>query len=166
MPERTRDIPRPDNFCCAPECLAEPIELAPTPLCGHHLRKTYEFASGLVNERWAGAVAEIHAEERARAAEPKVKKVKPLTPAGEVIEQVCSQGFVYFIRFSDRIKIGWSGDPQRRIRDLPHDEILAIIPGTIADERQYHFRFHYLRVYGEWFKAEQDLVDFVATLAA
>jgi hypothetical protein len=109
----------------------------------------------------------MHATEAARKAdiEAIAKKPRPKTPA-EVVEQVCSQGYVYFIRFSDRIKIGWSGDPQQRIRALPHDEVLAIIPGTIAEERQYHFRFHYLRVYGEWFRAERDLTDFIATLVA
>jgi hypothetical protein len=142
------------SLCCVPGCFGDVLELAPIPLCGHHLRKAYEFAAGLVNERWSMALAEVQAADR--AAEPVIVDV--------VKRDVKLDGYVYFIRFSDRIKIGWSSDPTHRLRNLPHDEVMAIIPGTMADEQGYHKQFAELRVHGEWFRAEQDLQDFIASL--
>lgn len=71
-------------------------------------------------------------------------------------------GFVYFLRFGDRVKIGFSTDPQNRVRALPHDEILAIVPGTRLNERQMHAAFADLRITGEWFHADERLLDFIA----
>lgn len=54
-------------------------------------------------------------------------------------------GHVYFVRFGDRIKIGYSISPQDRIKQHPHHEVLAIIPGTMADEKRCHAAFAHLR---------------------
>lgn len=146
------------SLCCAPGCFGDVVELAPIPLCAQHLREVYEFASGLVDARWSAAVSDMHAAEQQRSA-----------LAAEVEERQRrekARGWVYFIRFSDRIKIGRSGSPTDRLRAIPHDEVLAIIPGTVDDEQGYHRRFAALRVTGEWFRAEQELRDFVTALAA
>lgn len=142
-----------DRFCCTPGCKGDIAEDAPVPLCGDHMR--IAFAHVLMGaERMSAEVVETVAQE---APTPKRQRVgaRRLTTA---------EGYVYFIRFASRIKIGWSANPQVRLRHLPHDEVLAIVPGTLKNERQCHLAFAHLRVTGEWFQAESDLLDFIADL--
>jgi hypothetical protein len=73
-------------------------------------------------------------------------------------------GLVYFIKFSDRVKIGFTTDLATRMRQLPHDEILAVIPGTVSDEQALHKKFDALRITGEWFDNDPRLTDFIKTL--
>jgi hypothetical protein len=69
--------------------------------------------------------------------------------------------WVYFIQAMDTgaIKIGFSIDPLRRIKELQtgHPAILKLIcciEGTRADERAFHQRFQKDRYQGEWFHPE------------
>ena len=73
-------------------------------------------------------------------------------------------GTVYYIRFSDRVKIGYTTNLRQRLNGLPHDEVLATEPGTIQDERARHAAFADLRVTGEWFRYEEPLVSHIAGL--
>lgn len=75
-------------------------------------------------------------------------------------------GHVYFIRFDAKVKIGFSIDPMTRIKAHPHQEVLAVIPGTRADEKRCHAAFAHLRDVGEWFHAEAELLDFIRAIAA
>lgn len=61
-------------------------------------------------------------------------------------------GYVYFVRFDGMIKIGFSRRPENRLRDIPHQEVLKVIKGTMADESWYHNRCTEWRVVGEWFR--------------
>lgn len=74
-------------------------------------------------------------------------------------------GEVYFVRFRDRIKIGWTTELARRLKAIPHDEVLAVVPGSMGDERRCHAAFAHLREQGEWFRAESDLIAFAQSLA-
>jgi hypothetical protein len=139
--------------CCAPACRADSVPDAPVPLCGRHLRKTYQFAADMVSAATAPTPSQISSGIRAMAARVHGRR-------GD------ADGYVYFIRFADRIKIGWSSRPYRRIAELPHDEVLAIVPGTIEDERAYHQQFSSLHEQGEWFRLDQELIDLAATLDA
>lgn len=71
---------------------------------------------------------------------------------------------VYFLRFSDRVKIGFSTNLAGRLRAIPHDEVLATIPGGAREERALHERFADLRVTGEWFLYEDPLRSFIEEL--
>lgn len=71
---------------------------------------------------------------------------------------------MYFIRFRDRIKIGHSIDVRDRLRAIPVDQVLAVMPGTRLDERRCHAAFADLRVQGEWFRAEPRLLEFIGLL--
>lgn len=76
-------------------------------------------------------------------------------------------GRVYFITDGELIKIGYSGAPEVRLSDLQtHSgrelEILKTIPGTYEDERRLHTQFSHLRVRGEWFQSDPELLDFIA----
>lgn len=79
-------------------------------------------------------------------------------------------GRVYFIQAGDNgpIKIGWTaGDPRARMASLQTGNpeplrLLAYAPGTIEDERAMHERCASIRMIGEWFKPEPQLVAFAA----
>ncbi|PKQ35753.1 MAG: hypothetical protein CVT61_04395 [Actinobacteria bacterium HGW-Actinobacteria-11] len=58
---------------------------------------------------------------------------------------------VYYIRFDERVKIGTSSNPRRRLSTLRHDELLAFERGGRALEQQRHRDFASIREGGEWF---------------
>jgi Meiotically up-regulated gene 113 len=82
-----------------------------------------------------------------------------------------SGGDVYFLQHETGglIKIGVSVHVPSRVASLnaqthdPRYRVLAIIPGGgTLYERIFHDEFAHLREHGEWFRAEQDLLDFIA----
>jgi hypothetical protein len=65
---------------------------------------------------------------------------------------------VYFItcRTANAVKIGSSGDPHLRVREIQIGcpgkvRLEAILPGSIAEEKALHRRFADHRTQGEWF---------------
>lgn len=80
---------------------------------------------------------------------------------------------VYFIRAETGgpIKIGWAFDPAKRRRELQNaSPVPLVIVGTIqggpAKESDLHKKFRHLRLHGEWFLSEPELLDFISTEAA
>lgn len=76
---------------------------------------------------------------------------------------------IYFITDGEYIKIGFSDAPELRIATLqtasPRElRILAIMPGDTLKEVELHNRFSHLRVRGEWFVAEDELIEFANTI--
>jgi hypothetical protein len=77
--------------------------------------------------------------------------------------------FVYFLRSgaSGPIKIGFTGNtPMARLSALQTGNpeplrLLAAIPGVREDEQRLHERFAHIRIGGEWFRAEPDLLAFI-----
>lgn len=68
------------------------------------------------------------------------------------------QGFVYFIQadYQGPIKIGWSQDVQRRLKQLQTARletlrILGTKPGVLGDESRLHRDLAAYRLGGEWF---------------
>jgi hypothetical protein len=81
---------------------------------------------------------------------------------------------VYFVRFGEAgpIKIGRTdGDPMNRLAALqtavPEElSLVATMPGVLpSTEMALHFRFKHLRLRGEWFKPEPDLMDYIRDYA-
>lgn len=64
------------------------------------------------------------------------------------------------MQFVNLIKIGWSQNLETRMQVIPHNEILAVEPGGIVEERARHMQFEHLLVEGqrEWFTAAPDLI--------
>ena len=142
------------RLCGRPTC-----EGAPSPICREHAQAVYLYVeSRLRPERIEEdqatdleALYAKHAEMRERYAETH----PPVNRANEV---------VYYIRFGDRVKIGYTTNMYSRMMAIPHDEVLATEPGTMQDERARHAAFADLRVTGEWFRYEEPLVSHIAGL--
>lgn len=75
---------------------------------------------------------------------------------------------VYFIRISDMIKIGYSGNLRERVAGLgvTMAQVIGVEPGDPDREAELHRQFAHLREFGEWFRAEPELLTYVATLEA
>lgn len=76
---------------------------------------------------------------------------------------------IYFIQAAEGgpIKIGYAVDPNKRLVELQRMSpaplrILVTIEGTRKKEGKIHRHFVHLRQHGEWFRAEQELLDFIA----
>lgn len=78
---------------------------------------------------------------------------------------------VYFIQDErdGSVKIGRSVDPRGRLTALRcanggrHLALRATMPGAAAEERALHARFGSLRIRGEWFRPEPELLEFIAS---
>lgn len=79
-----------------------------------------------------------------------------------------NDGFVYYLRVGERIKVGYSVDVKRRMRAYPPgSQLLAVEPGSRDLERQRHQQFDGSRTDGrEWFRPTPDLLELVAEIVA
>lgn len=159
MPERNARVIfggnlRPDGFggtCCWPACERE-IGVINAPLCKPHLIKVYVTTQETylwMMEPGEGTPAQ---------------ELKP--PPSRRYARVPEQGDVYFVRLGGLVKIGFTTNMTNRMKAVPHEAILGTVPGTMEDERRYHAEFAHLRVTGEWFRAESDLLTFIAAVTA
>ncbi len=64
---------------------------------------------------------------------------------------------IYFARKGDLIKIGFSANPQKRLREIGARPI-RIMDGGFEIERALHDRFRASHVGGEWFRPSRRLV--------
>ncbi|WP_306306288.1 hypothetical protein [Curtobacterium ammoniigenes] len=72
---------------------------------------------------------------------------------------------VYYIRSEDRIKIGTSANPRRRLRVLWHDALLAFERGDRVAEQRRHRQFAFARIGStEWFRTCDELEHHIDTL--
>jgi Meiotically Up-regulated Gene 113 (MUG113) protein len=125
----------------------------PVPLCGRHMREVYGFAADMVSERWDEAVREYVSDLHGTFVPPRAVK-QPLS------------GWVYFIRFGDRVKVGYTTKPDQRMRDLPHEQVIGILPGTRADEAAWHHLLADFHVVGEWFRADPQVLAMLGKVAS
>lgn len=70
------------------------------------------------------------------------------------------EGFVYYLRVGERIKVGYSVDVKRRMRAYPPgSQLLAVEPGDRELETQRHRQFAGSRTDGrEWFRPTPDIL--------
>lgn len=75
-------------------------------------------------------------------------------------------GLIYYIRIGWNIKIGWTSNLERRMKDYPPDTlILAVHPGTEQDERRIHKKFAHLITDGrEWFPAAPQILEHIESV--
>lgn len=81
--------------------------------------------------------------------------------------------FVYFIQSGSNgpIKIGAAASPLSRLRELQTGNpaqltMLGVEPGGSSRERELHQRFSAHRLGGEWFAPANDLLAYIAAVAA
>jgi hypothetical protein len=80
-------------------------------------------------------------------------------------------GWTYFIRDAVGIKIGHSIHPRGRMRDLQAGNgseltLLLAVPSDRLSESEAHQKFRHLKTHREWFRPEQELLDFIDFLKA
>lgn len=74
---------------------------------------------------------------------------------------------IYFIQSSDNfIKIGYSANPAKRLASLQTSAaepliLLGTVTGGRDKEEVLHDRFSHLRISGEWFRPDQELLDYI-----
>lgn len=156
--------------CLIPDCGDAVLPGAPLALCGEHLAVSAEWAGRrdgvtdvlptpclLCGSRlgvrwpsgWLCAVCEW------RHGEPLDSELPP--PRIDV---------VYYLLFRDRVKIGTSAQPRRRLRAIRHDRLLAFERGDRVTERRRHVQFAAERWEGsEWFRLSDPLRTHIASLA-
>lgn len=77
---------------------------------------------------------------------------------------------IYFIQDSEgHIKIGYSLNTKKRLQNLSTDnssklKLLADIPGSRSFENKLHNKFSHLKVHGEWYKSENELLLYIEEL--
>lgn len=149
LPRERRSAPSPyrqlgDTVCANPGCDAEPIEGMRIPLCWDCARSAaFQY------------IADYHVSDGTEPGITERPEPKPL-----------DRERVYFVRLGDRVKIGYSANVNGRMEAVPHEEILAIIPGTRHDEATMHRKFAHLRVVGEWFQDDPSIREFIAAINA
>lgn len=72
-------------------------------------------------------------------------------------------GSIYAVRNSGNIKIGWTSNLERRMRQYPPDSVLLVsFSGTRKDEQRIHRRFKHLCVHGrEWYGLSPQINEWV-----
>lgn len=121
---------------------------APFDICRSHMRDVYTF--------WRDNLAAICG----------VQDELPLIPEPRQPEPQDRPSFIYYIRFGDRIKIGFTVDVRTRLTALPFDELLAVEPGPPELERMRHHEFAPHRLRGEWFREHPDLLAHIEMLVS
>lgn len=100
-------------------------------------------------------------------AAPIVAKPAPIQPLMLALPPT----YIYFVEAvgAGRIKIGFSANPEKRIRGLTtssaHElKTLKVIEGELAQERSIHRRFAHLRTHLEWFQDAPELREYIESL--
>ena len=90
-------------------------------------------------------------------------------PKKEKVDLSLTVGFVYFIGNTEFnfCKIGFSRSPESRIMDLQTGcpfalKVIHVIEGSLQTEKELHRKFRMLKTYGEWFKIEGILKDYLS----
>jgi hypothetical protein len=73
-------------------------------------------------------------------------------------------GVVYYMRIGNRVKIGWSSNILKRVVSINPEELMAVEPGGLHQERMRHQEFRALCTHGEWFRLESPLTEHIAAL--
>ncbi len=83
------------------------------------------------------------------------------TPPTETEKPDPKMGTVYFLRVGGYVKIGWTSDLEKRMRQyMPDSQLLAVKPGTRKDENALHRKFAHLKTHGrEWFPLAPQITE-------
>lgn len=140
-------------------------------LCTHHRRLIARWA-GFVDRRDVDAEVERRVEfntaERIRQKDETIAHLRrwlaeerKSEPAKKARKQAPVDGTVYFLRVGGYIKIGWTSNLEKRMRQYqPDTQLLACKPGTRKEEHRLHRKFAHLKTHGrEWFPLAPQITE-------
>ena len=136
---------------------AAPFQISETPICiwpGCDADAFIDFPI------CASHVYAVHRRVIEAAAKPKRRAFNP--PAKPKPKPKPKQGLVYFMRFDRQVKIGFTTNLAGRVRDLRPDEVLGVMDGTMAFERELHFKFGPHWITGERFEMADEIMRYIA----
>lgn len=169
-----RNKPSRSATCVRPQArgvCGKPVpDDAPIPMCMPHLAQAWEFCGNVVSrerydrssdpqelaERWDDFLRLSREGLNERGA-----MLAGLAADAEVDDM---DSVVYYLKFADRIKIGFSRNLGQRLLAIPHDELLTVEPGARLVEARRHRQFAEHRIVGEWFAAAPILLEHVEML--
>ncbi|MBL7487109.1 GIY-YIG nuclease family protein [Frankia sp. AgW1.1] len=143
---------KPSTWCDLPGCTERALpkgegeDLIPINICFTHLRVAMQVAKSF------GPAYSTMFDARVEAVEPDGVQLPPGT------------SLVYYLKFGERIKIGYTTNLHSRLTGIPHDDLLAVERGGRLLEGTRHRQFAHLRVVGEWFEQASDLDAHIARL--
>lgn len=152
------------------ECPNFPVAGTGVGLCRDHLRRVGA-ASGMLTRKRAREWLEVDNDITVRQYRAEVDRLQEVVEwqakrlRGEVGRQARTQpteGTIYFLRIGGYIKIGWTSDLAKRMRNgyHPDSQLLAVMPGTRADERALHRKHAHLCTAGrEWFPMAPQILE-------
>lgn len=166
MPAATRTCIKPmaRGVCGAPV----PGD-APLPLCMPDLAAAWQYCG----DKIARARIDQAPEEMRQREERHLTLMNRATAERQAAEAKAAEelddaddpnSVVYYVRFADRIKIGFSRNLGMRLTAIPHDELLTVEPGARITEQKRHQQFAKHRIIGEWFAAAPELLRHVEQL--
>lgn len=143
---------------------------APVALCMGHLAAVWDYCQTRITQERL-ATAEQEAVERKQRSldlffeglEEKLAVQREIAADPEVDDP---ESVVYYIRFGDRIKIGYSRNLGQRLTELPYDELLAVEPGANRVESRRHEQFRVDHIRGEWFACSPALLAHIEDVRA
>ncbi len=102
--------------------------------------------------------AEIQAERETRPARP--------APKEKMCPRDLPQGYVYFFKAGNHVKIGFSINPKDRMHSIQTGSpvrgiMVKFVPGTARTEQSFHKRFAEYRLKGEWFDLRGTLTKYL-----
>jgi T5orf172 domain len=150
----TRHIKR----CVWPHC-GEPLDIARVgPLCVYHALLAHE---AILQSEDVAVTDALDVQMQRRKAERERQQALAR-------ERGRQPGWIYYLRTDGRLKIGYSGNVRRRMRQYPPDSVLlAVHPGTPDLETEMHRRFAGSRAAGrEWFRETADLAEHITQVVA
>jgi hypothetical protein len=129
------------------ECMGPiPID-SPVSMCAIHTLVAMDYAQSL------------------RPVAPPRKKQNHQSRASGPMFRSFEPNCVYYLRMGDRIKIGTSTNLPSRLRAIAHEELMAVQPGGMREERQLHRQFAGLLVaQREWFRMNEVLAAHVRSV--
>lgn len=127
--------------CSYPRCPRPVTTYVDMRICNSHVHQVVDEVKRREPERFVVV----------RTVRPKVEE-KPK-------RNLPKDGTIYYLEHDGHIKIGWTSDLRRRMRQFPPGAaLLATEPGTQSDERKVHRKFKVHRTHGnEWFAAVPSL---------
>ena len=148
---------RPD--CLWPGCGRIPRTYPESHLCDTHAEEVHQLVSVPIAER---------AHERRKRDDAAMADL--LRRASEQSDRLApapdpepKPSVIYYLQVMSHIKIGWTSNLEKRMKSYPpNSELLAVHPGTRADEQRLHKRFAAHRSHGkEWYPLVPPLLEHI-----